>query len=230
MIRSLNPPWLRGRPEQADGDVLVEWTLGHGAVLVGLELSRRHLELDAPASVAKPGRLGRSRAQIPERDLLEEVRDQLMVCRARLLAQDAQEVVGARIGIGLEAMLADEAGKSAVDGRLSHRLLQGVHGETALLVQDGALVDLGAGKGPLEIALAAALQVAVEVELEEGADGRLPVLVLHDHERGVLGERFREHVAAGDIGRHDLVAPPLVRHLVGRDVGHHTPRAEADRR
>src|SRR5262245_8609129 len=105
--------------EQADGDALVERTLALGAVLVGLELSCRHLEIDAPTSVGKLGSLGRNRAQIPERDLLEEVGDQLMVCRARLLAQDAQEVVGARIGIGLEAMLADEAGKSAVDGRLS---------------------------------------------------------------------------------------------------------------
>ena len=46
------------------------------------------------------------------------------------------------------------------------------------------------------------------------------VLLLHHHERGVLGQRLRHHVGAFDAAADELVRPPLMAELVrGDEVG-----------
>ena len=67
---------------------------------------------------------------------------------------------------------------------------------------------------------AARAQVAVQFLLQEAADLLLPVHLLHDHQRRILGKGLGQHGHTLLVRADDLVRPPLVRELVRTDIGH----------
>ena len=73
--------------------------------------------------------------QVPERDLLEQVGDELLVLRADLGAQQADEVLTSD-RVGLVGILAHELRQRAIDRRFADRVLERIHRERALLVVD----------------------------------------------------------------------------------------------
>ena len=65
---------------------------------------------------------------------------------------------------------------------------------------------------------AAAREIPVQLVLQELADVGRPVLLLHDHERRILRQSLGHHVGSLGFTADELMSPPLVCQLVGRDV------------
>ncbi len=186
-----------------------------------MELARVHLERDVPAAIGPALRLRVRHFHVVERDLLEQVRDQLLVLGTRHGTEPLDEVRRVGVRRRLEREFRDQAPQRLVDLVRTDLVLEQVQRETALLVMDVRLVLDAHERQLLQHFTAARAKVAVELVLQELADLLRPVHLLHHHQRRVLGQRFDDEGAALLIGADDLVTPPLVPDLVRRDVGDH---------
>jgi hypothetical protein len=138
---------------------------------------------------------------------------------AGLAPQGVHQVLRARVGRALEGVVCSRAAQRRVDLGLAHAVAQQVHDQRALAVVDVGLVLDPDQRQLLHQFAAAGAQVAVQLVLQELADARLAVGLLHDDQGRVLGQGLGERGVALHVGADDLVGPPLVRQLVGGDVG-----------
>ena len=120
----------------------------------------------------------------------------------RLGAQGFDELAGVGVRAGLRvvgvgvAVLHQEVVQREVDLVFADVVGQRVHHLAALLIPDVRLV-LHQDHGALAADFAgAAAQVTVELVLQEAVHVVAAVFLLHDHERGVFGQRLGHHVGA----------------------------------
>ena len=73
----------------------------------------------------------------------------------------------------------------------------------------------------LELLRAPGSEISVHFVAEELVHHVVAIGLAHNHQSGVLRQRFRQKRCALDLGSDDLVGPPLVSHFVGDDVRHH---------
>ena len=160
---------------------------------------------------------------VVENDVLEGIGDVVLQVRGSLGAEGVDELAGVGVRAGLRvvgvgvAVLHQEVMQGEVDFVFADVVGERVHDLAALLIPDVRLV-LDQDDGTLAADFAgAAAQVAVELVLQKAVHVVAAVLLLHDHERGVLGERLRHHVGAFDAAADELVRPPLMAQFMRGD-------------
>ncbi|KXJ04571.1 hypothetical protein AC249_AIPGENE14483, partial [Exaiptasia diaphana] len=122
------------------------------------------------------------------------------------------------IGRPLKFGLLQERPQGTIHRGSTDLILEVIERQTRL-----AVVDIGLILHPIQGHLAdlfmtATLQVPVEMEFEEMSHRLGPVHLLKDHHGGILRQGFGDQRGPLHTGRHHLVVPPLVSHLVGEDA------------
>ena len=158
--------------EQADLDGFGEPRLLLRALAVGVIFPRFDRHRHIPFAVRAAHGRGRLDLEVVKRDPLEQVGDQrLLLGRFGFRAKHRDQVERARIGRDREAVFVDKAPQRAVDRFLADPPLEQIQSERALAVSDMILADLDAGQRSLGDHLGApSVQIAVELELQEGAE------------------------------------------------------------
>ena len=123
------------------------------------------------------------------------------------------------VRIGIPTLL-QEIAQGQVDLVFANVVRQRVHYLAALLIPNVRLVLHQHHRTFLAGLARAAAQVSVEFILQKPAHVLRTVLLLHHHQRGILGQRFRHHVGAFHPPANQLMRPPLMPQLMsGNEVG-----------
>ena len=98
---------------------------------------------------------------------------------------------------------------------------QVIQGQPTLLIVDVSLGQFDIHQRAFfELLASSGTKIIVHFIAEKLVHHVIAIGLAHDHQRGVLSQRFTQQRCALDFGSDDLVSPPLVSHFVGDDIRH----------